>query len=101
MANGPQALIKGAAVQDFYTWYAGRFGPERMAEIWARLPNDVRAELGPSYSDILAIHWYPASATNVVLDLILEGHHATDHDELARDAARIIVARTLGGLYRM
>jgi len=101
MANGLEALIKGAAVQDFYTWYAGRFGQERMVEIWARLPDDVRAELGPSYSSILAFHWYPASATNAVLDLMLEGHHASDHDELAREAAHIIVAQTLRGLYRM
>ena len=100
MSSDLEPRIKGAAIQDFFTWYAEEFGEDAMATIWARLPDRVRADLGPSYSKLLAFHWYPASATHSALDLVLERHTAQEHEQLAQQGARVVIGKTLRGLYR-
>jgi hypothetical protein len=94
------AHIKGAAVQDFYAWCQQSLGPARMAEIWASLPSDAVAELGPAPTKLLAFRWYRASTIHALLDATLAGQSELERQRLAREGARVIANQTLRGLYR-
>src|SRR4051812_1363509 len=94
------ARIKGAAVQDFYVWYAQKHGPARMEAIWAALPALAREELGPSPSKLMAFRWYSAPSIHALLDNTLSHHTEAQRVALARDGASVIVGQTLRGLYR-
>jgi hypothetical protein len=100
MAAEAVARIKGAAVQDFLSWYARQFGDARMVHIWERLPDAVRGELGSSYTKLLAFHWYTVPAIHALLEQALDGHDAVEREQLAREGARVIISQTLRGLYR-
>lgn len=100
MPKEREAKVKGAAVQDFYAWYARQFGQTRMAQIWAELPEDVKREVGPSHSNLLPFHWYSARAVHALMDATLKGHSNEERESLAREGAHVVIGQTLRGLYR-
>jgi hypothetical protein len=71
-----------------------------MASVWATLPDEVRDELGRSHSMVLAFRWYSARAIHSLMDAILKGHSVSEREHLAREGARVVISRTLKGLYR-
>jgi len=96
----PEAKIKGAAVQDFYTWYAREFGEGRMIVVWNALSPAIVKEVGASYAQLLPFHWYRASAIHALMDETLRGFDDAERERIAREGARVVVAQTLRGLYR-
>lgn len=100
MAN--EALIKGAALREFFAWYERRFGIESVRAMAARMPEGSRELLDPDEPivRILSASWYPASLAHAMLDAVAEQRSSSELDRLLREASREVVKNGMNSVYR-
>lgn len=98
-----QPRIKGAGIRPFLVWYASRHGAARLLAAASAIPSEHRAglDLEDPCLGVLASSWYPASSIHALLDNLVAGMPADQHQELAREGARAIIDSTLKGVYRL
>lgn len=95
--------MKGGAIREFFAWYQQKFGLEGVREMARRVePPELRALLDPDdpIVNFLASSWYPARLVHVMLEIGMEGRTELEVERLARDAARHVVANSMGSAYR-
>jgi hypothetical protein len=94
--------VKGGVLRDFVLFCeqhdeCARF--ERALRALAEAyPKDVAA--GRSGGGFLSSRWYPAELVHVLVDEIIAGRSPAEQDELAQRAAKVIMSRTVGGVYK-
>ena len=97
-----EPMMKGGVLREYAEWYEAQHGSDRMRELAARLPEDLRGLLDPDEPTVklLAASWYPARICHLVLDLLTEGMSDAQIERLARDSTRQLVARGMSSVYR-
>lgn len=94
--------IKGAAIREFLVWIRVRLGDERVRATFARVDDAYRATFDPSADafGVLASTWYPAPAVHALCDALTDGFTLEQQTALAREGSRVLMDRTMRGLYR-
>ena len=92
-------MVKGAVIREFLGWYTDRYGKERLVELMANAPPDLRPYLDDP-ATLLAASWYPARLGFLILDKITEGVPESHIAAMSKEAARVITKRQASGAYR-
>lgn len=94
--------MKGAVIREFVRWYEENQGKDRMREIAARAPADLRDLLDPDKPlvTLLAATWYPARFVHALLDTLAESHSEAELRRMAHDSTRALVAQGTHSAYR-
>jgi hypothetical protein len=97
--SGPS--IKGSAFREAFRWFAETHGVERIAAAVRGLPAEMQGKLDPTKEGlgVLPATWYPAPMVHAVLDAVLAGSTTRQKQELAKQAGRATIERTLKGFY--
>lgn len=94
--------VKGAVLREFVLFCEQHDERARLSRALTALhqayPNDVDPER--SGGGFLASRWYPAELVHVLVDEVIKGRSAAEQDALAQRAAKVIMGRTLSGVYR-
>jgi hypothetical protein len=98
----PEAMVKGAVIREFVTWFELHQGRERIRTIAERAPEDLRDLLDPDEPlvRILPSSWYPARLVHSILDTLSEDIPEARLVEMAHDATRWAISRAMNGVYR-
>ena len=98
-----EAMVKGAAVREFFLWYGEARGDDAVTRMVARAPEDCRALLDPEdpITKILPGSWYPCRLVHAMLDSVAEEVPRTALLPLLREANRAVVDKAARGVYRM
>jgi hypothetical protein len=97
-----EPMMKGGILREYAEWYESQHGSDRMRELAANLPEDLRGVLDPDEptTKLLAASWYPARLSHLVLDRVTMGMSDAQIERFARDSTRHLVARGMSGVYR-
>lgn len=94
--------VKGAVLREFVLFCEQHDDRERLKRALDALreayPQDVDATR--SGGGFLASRWYPAALVHVLVDEVTRGRSEPAQDALAQRAAKVIMGRTLSGVYR-
>jgi hypothetical protein len=94
--------VKGVALREFLSWYAGAHGADAIRSIFTTLPKEARPDLlqdAPNLG-LIASGWYSAKAVHAVLDHLTSRLPPAERQRIAREAAQAIMRETLTGVYR-
>jgi hypothetical protein len=96
-----RATVKGVALREFLRWYVERESPERLREIYARLPLHARDTFDPDRElfGVLVASWYSEADVHALFDAVTEGLSSQAIARLAEESTETIMSRVLTGLY--
>ena len=96
-------MIKGVAIRVFFKWYREKLGAAYVTERIAQLPPEIRSAFDPTDEQlgILDSEWYPAGLVHALLDSAARGLSPVERRQLMRDGARVALAATLRGVYKL
>lgn len=98
-----EAMLKGAAIREFFAWYEGKFGIENVRAMARRVePAELRTLLDPDDPIVrfLPSSWYPARLVHAMLDIAMEGRTELEIERFMRDSTRHVVKNGMGSVYR-
>ena len=94
--------LKGVALRGFLSWYAQRFGRERVISAL----RSAEATFGETFDatqpafGVLSSRWYAGEVVHAILDGILAHHRPDEIPSLAEHAAAVVMNDLLNGVYR-
>jgi hypothetical protein len=102
MPPAAAARIKGAGIQPFLTWYAGRWGRDRLLAAARGLPPDLAGvfDLADPVLGVLPSQWFPARAIHGLLNGLMDAHTPEERLRISREGATAVIESTLKGVYR-
>jgi hypothetical protein len=100
--TGTLGNIRGAAFDDFLTWYARERDVERLRTAVTSLPPSLTQSVRwtEGVPRLVPFAWYPCEMVHGVLDELTAGLSEWDRTRLAREIADYVMETTLKGVYR-
>ncbi len=101
-APAAKGRLKGVALRGFLSWYAQRFGRERVSLALGPLERTFGETFDatqPGFG-VLPSRWYAGELVHAVLDGLLSHHRPDEIPSLAEDAAEVVMNDLLNGVYR-
>lgn len=94
--------VKGAVLREFVLFCEQHDDRERLTRALGALREAYPQDVAPARSGggFLTSRWYPAELVHVLVDEVTKGRSAAAQQELAQRAAKVIMGRTLSGVYR-
>jgi hypothetical protein len=94
--------VKGAVLREFVLFCEQHDDRERLKRALEALREAYPQDVDPARSGggFLASRWYPAELVHVLVDEVVKGRGPHEQEALARHAAKVIMGRTLSGVYR-
>src|SRR5688500_8405497 len=94
--------LKGVALRGFLSWYAQRYGRERVISALRsaeRTFGETFDLMQPGFG-VLPSRWYAGEVVHAILDDMTGHHRADEIPALAEDAAEVVMSGLLNGVYR-
>jgi hypothetical protein len=97
-----QGHVKGLVLREFLLFCEQHDDRTRVLRALGALDRAYPNMLDPEREGggVLSSKWYEAELVHVLVDTIVEGRSEAERATLARRAARLIMGRTLSGVYR-
>lgn len=99
---GSLGNIRGAALDEFFAWYAAQRDGERLKRTVEALPAELTADV--RWTDglprLVPFTWYPCELIHGVVDQLIEGMESWERDRFAHEIAAHVMESTLRGIYK-